>query len=133
MPSGARMFLRGPGCSGVWMPWRKTWCSGGLDSLKKILVPWADGMAWGSGRPEGSPGALGGFGCSVCLDALKESWCPGGMVCSGALGVLGDTAALWGRVQPPKQMQKHQNHLIPNKSPVSSQRRWMLCVSDPDS
>lgn len=47
-PQGARVFLRGPGCSGVWMPWRKTWCSGGLDALKEVVVPWVDGLLWGS-------------------------------------------------------------------------------------
>lgn len=71
-------------------------------------------MLWGSGCPEGNPGALGG-----CF--ALEVWVSWGTLLPCGAGV-----------QPPKQMQKHQNRLILNKSPVSSQRRWVLCVSDPD-
>lgn len=113
MPSGSAGVPEG--ARGVW---RKSWCPRGIGC---------------SGCPGGNPGALRGSGALGGQGALEEILVPWGdgtlwrvWVPCGALVPCGVG------VRPPKQMQKQQNHLILNKSLGSSQRRWMLCVSDSD-
>lgn len=104
---------------GIWMAWRKCWCSRGFGGPGRKSW-WPRGHDTLEEIREGL-GAL-----KEMLVLWKKCWCLGGIGCSVGLDVL---LPCWAGVRPPKQIQ---NHLILNKSLVSSQCCWMLCVSDPD-